>query len=69
VAGTGNSTRPGQVLNPLRQGRRFDPAGDYVRRYIPELAGVDSAVVHAPWRLPAARRRQLAYPPPIIDLP
>jgi deoxyribodipyrimidine photo-lyase len=69
VAGTGNSTRPGQVLNPLRQGRRFDPAGDYVRRYVPELAGVDSALVHTPWHLPPARRRQLAYPPPIIDLP
>lgn len=34
VAGTGNNTRPGQVMNPLRQARRFDPAGDYVRRYV-----------------------------------
>jgi deoxyribodipyrimidine photo-lyase len=38
VAGTGNDTRPNRVMNPIRQARRFDPAGDYVRRYVPELA-------------------------------
>ena len=38
VAGTGNDTRPNRVLNPARQARRFDPSGDYVRRYVPELA-------------------------------
>jgi deoxyribodipyrimidine photolyase len=38
VAGTGNNTRPNRVMNPLRQAQRFDPAGDYVRRYVPELA-------------------------------
>ena len=38
VAGTGNNTRPNRVLNPLRQAKRFDPRGDYVRRYAPELA-------------------------------
>lgn len=68
VAGTGNNTRPGQVMNPLRQARRFDPAGDYVRRWVPELADVEPALIHTPWRLPAARRRQLAYPPPVADL-
>ncbi len=67
VAGTGNDTRPNRVLNPLRQARRFDPAGDYVRRYVPELAGVEGRAVHEPWRLPAAERRALRYPPPIVD--
>jgi deoxyribodipyrimidine photo-lyase len=38
VAGTGNDTRPNRVLNPMRQARRFDPDGEYVRRYVPELA-------------------------------
>ncbi|WP_433229744.1 cryptochrome/photolyase family protein [Actinomadura formosensis] len=67
VAGTGNSTRPGQVMNPLRQASRFDPGGDYVRRYVPELAGIERSGVHRPWTLPAARRRGLGYPPPITD--
>jgi deoxyribodipyrimidine photo-lyase len=65
VAGTGNNTRPNRVLNPLRQATRFDPRGDYVRRYVPELAGLDGASVHTPWALPSAARRQLPYPPPI----
>ncbi|MCA1655534.1 MAG: DNA photolyase family protein [Pseudonocardiaceae bacterium] len=66
VAGTGTDTRPNRVLNPLRQAERFDAAGDYVRRYVPELSTVDSVKVHRPWRLPAAQRR--GYPPPIVDL-
>lgn len=67
VAGTGNNTRPGQVLNTLRQASRFDPKGDYVRRHVAELADVGGSHVHRPWTLPAARRRGLDYPPPIID--
>ena len=40
VAGTGNDTRPYRGFNPIRQAERFDPDGDYVRRYVPELAAV-----------------------------
>lgn len=68
VAGTGTDTRPGRVLNPLRQAERFDPDGDYVRRYVPELAGVEGAAVHEPWKLPDDVRAGLDYPEPIIDL-
>jgi deoxyribodipyrimidine photo-lyase len=68
VAGTGASTRPGQVLNPLVQARRFDPRGDYVRRWVPELAEVEGAAVHRPWLLPDDVRRRLDYPEPIVDL-
>jgi deoxyribodipyrimidine photo-lyase len=67
VAGTGNDTRPNRVLNPLRQARRFDPDGEYVRRYIPELAAIAGRAVHEPWRLPVGERRRLDYPPPVID--
>ena len=67
VAGTGNDTRPNRLLNPIRQATRFDPDGDYVRRYVPELANVAGSAVHEPWRLPAAERRALAYPPRIVD--
>ena len=67
VAGTGNDTRPNRVLNPLRQAERFDPSGDYVRRYVPELASIESRAVHQPWLLPSAERRRLGYPAPIVD--
>ncbi|MFC4009050.1 cryptochrome/photolyase family protein [Nonomuraea purpurea] len=53
VAGTGNDTRPNRSFNPLRQARRFDPAGRYVRRHVPELAALPAEHVHEPWRLPA----------------
>ena len=51
VAGTGVDPRPNRVLNPIRQARRFDPDGEYVRRHVPELAQVDGGAVHEPWRL------------------
>ncbi|UED85178.1 cryptochrome/photolyase family protein [Streptomyces profundus] len=66
AAGTGTDTRPGRVLNPLTQARRFDAAGDYVRRWVPELAGIRGRAVHQPWRLPEAERPD--YPPPLVDL-
>ncbi len=67
VAGTGNDTRPNRVLNPMRQAERFDPHGDYIRRHVPELAGLEGRSAHAPWRLGAARLRELGYPAPIVD--
>jgi deoxyribodipyrimidine photo-lyase len=69
VAGTGNDTRPNRVMNLLRQARRFDPAGDYVRRYVPELSALQAPHIHTPWKLPPGLRRQLGYPAPIIDPP
>jgi len=68
VAGTGNNTRPNRVMNPLRQAHRFDRAGQYVRRYVPELAGLDPAYLQAPWKLPDARRERLGYPRPMVEL-
>ncbi|MFB9834576.1 cryptochrome/photolyase family protein [Actinoallomurus acaciae] len=68
VAGTGAATRPNVVLNPLLQAKRFDPKGDYVRRWVPELGEVEGAAVHRPWLLPEDRRRRLDYPDPIVDL-
>jgi deoxyribodipyrimidine photo-lyase len=60
--------RPNRVMNPLRQAQRFDPAGDYVRRYVPELSGLPRAAVHTPWRLDAGARRRLGYPAPLVEL-
>ena len=65
VAGTGANPRPGRVLNPLRQARRFDPHGSYVRRYVRELAAIEGGAVHEPWQL---GKDLNGYPTPIIDL-
>ncbi|GAA3219083.1 deoxyribodipyrimidine photo-lyase [Actinocorallia longicatena] len=67
TAGTGNNTSPNRVMNPLRQAARFDPDGSYVRRWIPEIAALEQPYLHEPWRTPAALRRNLSYPPPIVD--
>jgi len=66
VAGTGADSRPNRAFNPLRQAKRFDPAGVYVRRYVPELGDVEDALVHEPWRAPKARRPN-GYPGPVVE--
>ncbi|MFF1480337.1 cryptochrome/photolyase family protein [Streptomyces sp. NPDC058301] len=68
MAGTGNDTRPNRILNPVNQGKRLDPRGTYVRRWVPELAGVADRFVHEPWKLPAADRAATGYPPPLVEL-
>ncbi|WP_405634580.1 DNA photolyase family protein [Streptomyces sp. NBC_01178] len=68
VAGTGTDTRPNRVLNPVSQGKRLDPRGDYVRRWVPELAGLEGAAVHEPWKLNGADRAAVDYPDPLVDL-
>ena len=68
VAGTGTDTRPHRVLNPVLQGRRHDPDGAYVRRWVPELAEVKGGAVHEPWLLPEEQRARLRYPEPLIGL-
>ncbi|MFG2558469.1 cryptochrome/photolyase family protein [Streptomyces sp. NPDC048496] len=68
VAGTGTDTRPNRVLNPLIQGKRFDPRGAYVRRWVPELADLDGAAVHEPWKLTGPDRARFLYPDPVVDL-
>jgi deoxyribodipyrimidine photo-lyase len=66
VAGTGNDTRPNRQFNLLRQAHRFDPHGDYVRRYVPELAAIPGSDVHAPWK--TQDRQPRGYPPPLDGL-
>ena len=74
TAGTGTDAQPFfRVFNPVLQGRRFDPDGAYVRRWVPELARVPGPDVHEPWRLGAddlARagvRLGVDYPARIVD--
>jgi deoxyribodipyrimidine photo-lyase len=67
VAGTGNDTRPNRLLNPIRQAHRYDPDGEYVRRYVPELSSITGPAVHRPWLAEPPGGRRPDYPPPIVD--
>jgi deoxyribodipyrimidine photo-lyase len=67
VAGSGTDASPYfRVFNPVAQGLRFDPRGDYVRRWVPELAGIAGPAVHEPWKS-LHRSENLSYPAPIVD--
>ena len=72
--GTGTDAAPYfRVLNPVLQSKRFDPAGDYMRRYVPELRDVPDARIHEPWRMSAEEQRGGGcrigsdYPAPRVD--
>ncbi len=66
TAGTGTDAAPYfRVFNPVTQGERFDPQGDYVRRWVPELRHLTGREVHAPWK--AADGYADGYPEPIVD--
>lgn len=66
AAGTGTDAQPWfRIFNPMLQGQRFDPDGIYVKRWVPELADVDSRVIHKPGAAHAAVGS--AYPEPIVD--
>lgn len=69
AASTGADPQPYfRIFSPLRQADRFDPAGDYVRAWLPELAGLEGAAVHAPWdRAPPDRVAATGYPRPIVE--
>jgi deoxyribodipyrimidine photo-lyase len=63
AAGTGTDAAPYfRVFNPTTQAHRFDPAGHYVRRWVPELRGIDRDAVHEP-----GVRRPAHYPSPMVD--
>jgi len=65
VAGCGTDAAPYfRVFNPTTQGRKFDPDGSYVRRWVPELRDVPDRFVHEPWRLDQPPDD---YPPPLVD--
>ncbi len=65
VAGCGADAAPYfRIFNPTLQGEKFDPSGAYVRRWVPELAGLPDADIHQPWR---TARPPATYPAPIVD--
>ena len=76
VAGTGADAAPYfRIFNPVAQGRRFDPDGVYVRRWVPELAQAPASWIHAPWEVSGGELADAGvvlgdtYPRPIVDHP
>ncbi|MER5967242.1 deoxyribodipyrimidine photo-lyase [Streptomyces sp. NPDC002057] len=67
VAGTGTDTRPHRTFDPVLEGRRHDPEGIYVRRWLPELSGLGGSAVHEPWLLAGTDRASYDYPEPLVD--
>ncbi|MFY0409296.1 cryptochrome/photolyase family protein [Solicola sp. PLA-1-18] len=66
MAGCGTDAAPYfRIFNPTTQGKKFDPDGAYVRRYVPELADVDAKKIHEPWTLDDGPPN--GYPPPLVD--
>jgi len=52
TAGCGTDASPYyRVFNPIEQGRRFDPEGNYIKRYVPELSHLSQAEIHTPWEV------------------
>lgn len=75
VAGCGADAAPYfRIFNPVLQGERFDPNGDYVRRWVPELGKLPARHIHQPWQAPATLlqtcgvRLGVDYPHPGVDL-
>jgi deoxyribodipyrimidine photo-lyase len=75
VAGCGADAAPYfRVFNPVLQGEKFDPEGNYVRRWVPELAALPAKLIHQPWRAGSLELASAGlelgrnYPKPIVDL-
>lgn len=74
VAGSGADAAPYfRIFNPMTQGEKFDPNGEYVRQWVPELKNLPSKHIHEPWSAPkhvlekAGVKLGQTYPKPIVD--
>lgn len=68
VASTGHDAAPWfRIFNPTTQGERFDPEGDFVRQWLPELKAIPGKAVHQPWLWAQKHRVTLDYPQPIVE--
>ena len=74
AASTGCDAQPWfRIFNPVTQSEKFDAEGRFIRRYVPELAGVPQEFIHAPWKMSAAGQAACGmrighdYPAPVVD--
>jgi deoxyribodipyrimidine photo-lyase len=74
AASTGCDAQPWfRIFNPVTQSQKFDRQGDFIRRYLPQLAKLDARNIHAPWLVPEAELAACGivlgrdYPEPVVD--
>jgi deoxyribodipyrimidine photo-lyase len=74
IAGCGADAAPYfRIFNPILQSQKFDPDGDYIRKYIPELSKLDNKQIHTPWEVPPLILKEAGitlgkdYPEPIVN--
>jgi deoxyribodipyrimidine photo-lyase len=74
VAGTGTDAAPYyRIFNPILQGKKYDPEGRYVRKWVPELADVPTRLIHTPWQMTLEEQSRFGviigrhYPAPIVE--
>ena len=74
VAGSGADASPYfRIFNPVTQGEKFDPKGDYIRRWVPEIAELPDDLLHRPWEVPQSLLKEAGielgktYPEPMVD--
>ena len=64
VSGSGADAAPYfRIFNPITQSKKFDPEGEYIKKYVPELKDLPAQYIYEPWKLD-----NINYPKPIIDL-
>jgi deoxyribodipyrimidine photo-lyase len=65
AAGSGTDAQPYfRIFNPVTQSRKYDPNGEYIRRWVPELRTISNTAIHTPWEID---RPPAGYPAPVVD--
>jgi deoxyribodipyrimidine photo-lyase len=74
AASTGCDAQPWfRIFNPITQSEKFDPAGKFIRKYVPELVNCSDQEIHAPWLMQPLRQQSIGiiigknYPLPVVD--
>jgi deoxyribodipyrimidine photo-lyase len=73
TAGVGNDARGFRYFNIPKQSKDYDPKGDYLRHWLPELASIPGDKIHEPWKLSQEEQKQFGvrigvdYPRPVVD--